>query len=197
MVRDSTEVGEMNETDEQDRDGFCADREYEELVRRAEALGREHGTAGGSGVEVSSILPAETCIRLDDEGDPDWWDHFGPASAPLSGEWADGMTPSGLARSVGLPYCDPELAGLEWLGTDADAQVMDEICDAYEQAYYDAWRDEVLRMARYQVGDQTEPTCYACGDPRNQDHYGGLCTRCAISASAQGIAYDSYQVGGE
>jgi hypothetical protein len=120
---------------------------YDEMVEQARKLGAEHGKAGGSWMFGSSRSGAfgRRCIQMD-EGtlDGDWWDSYGPATAPLSGEWADGMTPQGLIEEVG--------AG--WDIDDPDAEiVLSALCDAYEDAYYDAWHDEVLRMARYQVGE--------------------------------------------
>ena len=114
----------------------------DELVERARALGAEHGKAGGSRVEFghpTGAMSAADCLRLDNDGDPMWWGVWGPASGPLSGEWADGMTPCGLVQELDYDPGDVDNAGV------------DALCDAYETAYYDAWRDEVLRMARYQV----------------------------------------------
>ena len=106
------------------------------LIERAEALGREHGTNAGTWFEIDGPEAAQRVIDLDN--DCDWPDEWWP-SGPLSGEWADGMTPARLCE---------EVVGHYDAGDDTDA-----LCDAYEQAYYDAWRDEVLRMARYQVGE--------------------------------------------
>ena len=117
----------------------------EDLVERAAELGREHGTAGGSWVFDGNTEAAEyvKCLELDEEGAPEWFDFYGPMSAPLSGEWADGLTPWTLGQEVGYQGDNPD--------TDEWERISQEICDAYEQAYYDAWREEVLRMARYQV----------------------------------------------
>ena len=120
----------------------------EELLERARALGAEHGRAGGTWVTDGNTTDAtyRDIIDRDEEGDPEWWDRYGPASGPLSGEWADDMSPDSLLRELGI-----DLGTLQdW---DSSQEFEASVCDAYEQAYYDAWRDEVLRMARYQVGE--------------------------------------------
>ena len=118
--------------------------EMRDLVERASALGAEHGTAGGSWVFDGNTPHEDYVGALEEDGD-DWWELYGPDTGPLSGEWADGMTPDGLFRELGqaIDFADP----------DQYERDLAPLCDAYEQAYYAAWRDEVLRMARYQVGE--------------------------------------------
>jgi hypothetical protein len=121
----------------------------EVLVERARKLGAEHGHNAGTWVDVSSEDDAREAIQRDNLGELfELYDIAGP----LSGEWADGMTPDYLMESIGAP--EPEVPeGSSWLDVANAYELQNEVCDAYEQAYYDAWREEVLRMARYQVGD--------------------------------------------
>jgi hypothetical protein len=105
------------------------------LLAQVRELGEEHGKASGSWVEIDDEVSAQRCIQLDDEGDPEWHDIWG-ARAPLSGEMADDFTPALLARAL-----DVEIERL-------DDAVWGEVMEAYEQAYYDAHRDEVLRIAK-------------------------------------------------
>jgi hypothetical protein len=78
---------------------------------------------------------------LEAESDGELHTHFGLDSGPLSGEWADGLTPKALAESLGLDY--------ESL-TDYEGS---ELSEVYETAFYDAYYDEILRIARYQTED--------------------------------------------
>jgi hypothetical protein len=105
----------------------------------AEALGTEHGRAGASWVfdGNTSDETYRECVRMDEEGDPEWFDYFGPTSGPLSGEWADSLTPAALAEAIGLDDPSPE--------------VLDDVCRTYEDAYDNAWRDEVMRVAYLMV----------------------------------------------
>jgi hypothetical protein len=71
------------------------------------------------------------CLDLDEEGDPAWDDLFG-ARPPLSGEWAGDPTPATVLAEYGGPGLDDEA-----------------IVTAYEDAYYEAYREAVLATARY------------------------------------------------
>jgi len=59
--------------------------------------------------------------------------------APLSGEWADGITPQDVARNVGFlpePLTTP----------DEDAEYFEaktELADAWERGYFDAWAHSI------------------------------------------------------
>lgn len=79
---------------------------------------------------------------MDDEGDPAFWDAL--PSLPLSGEWADSETPRSLCERIMSDESDPEY----------NANLADDICDAYEAAWTDALRDEILRACQYQYGTQ-------------------------------------------
>jgi len=165
----------------------------DELVDAAAALGAEHGRAGGSWVFDGNTDQATyvRCLELDEEGAPEWFDMFGPSSGPLSGEWADGMTPARLADELDV---STDAAWGE--DPDGDPELLAELCDAYEQAYNEAWRDEVLRTALYHAGTvvvhsvdhrgMTTSRCPRCGtqfpywDDEDLDANGDL--RCYCSS---------------
>lgn len=114
---------------------------FDTLNTAAAEMGTQHGTAAGSWV-IDGNTSDETCRTIlsgIDNGDPAVLDSL-PGS-PLSGEWADGMTPLGLLRALGVE--DPH----NYPDDDADA-----LCDAYEQAYSDAVVGEVERACRVQTG---------------------------------------------
>jgi hypothetical protein len=104
----------------------------ETLIARADALGTEHGRAAGSWVidGNTSAETAQAIVRGYEDGDPGIMDMM---PSPLSGEWADGMTPARLYESLGIP--------------DANAW-SDEVCDMYEAAYAQAYWDQVIADAR-------------------------------------------------
>jgi hypothetical protein len=68
-------------------------------------------------------------LRMLEEGDPAA-DDFLPAWPNLSGEWADGMTPTILHR---------EITGEE--PREEDDTFLDEICDAYEEGVADTFQE--------------------------------------------------------
>lgn len=131
---------------------------YVQLLRlsriEARKLGAEEGTAGASWVFDGTTDQAryERCLRLDEDGDPAWHDEFGPSGAgPLSGEHADGRTPATLLADIGVA----EILSAE----DPGGEAGQEIADAYEEAFGEAWSQEVLRVARYHTtGEETEGT---------------------------------------
>lgn len=97
------------------------------LEKEARKIGAEHGKNAGSWVfdgntDEATVRKVLTMIA---DGDPEW-----EIPAPLSGEWADGMTLGRLA---------------EELGTSEEHKSFDELCTAYEEAYHEAYEDEVVR----------------------------------------------------
>jgi hypothetical protein len=107
---------------------------------RASRLGTELGHAAAEWVfdGNTNTTAYPRCLRLDADGDPRWWDEFGPATAALSGEWADAMTPHSLMAALGVtPEDDPH-------GVWETA-----LCDRYEEAFTIAWHDTVIRTARH------------------------------------------------
>ena len=115
---------------------------YTNLARR---LGREHGAAAASWVTFDSPEHAREWLRAWSTGDMlrapfsrgDPFDHI-PGS-PLSGEWADGMTPGQLLVEIGAH--DDHDSG-DYNGPP------DAYCDAYENAYSAAATATVERIAR-------------------------------------------------
>lgn len=72
----------------------------------------------------------------------------GTNAADLSGQWADGYTPQALALD-----CAPDNGyGPDSLERDA---LFSELCDAYEEAFTRAVEAEIVRVCRYQLGEQT------------------------------------------
>lgn len=113
---------------------------HDAIVEEARELGAEHGKAAGSWVFDGNTDEAtlRECLRMDEEGDPEFDDHWGSLD-PLSGEWADGLTPETLFDELDIERegCEESLS--EW--------VREEIETAYEEGFRDAHRDEVLRSA--------------------------------------------------
>lgn len=109
----------------------------EARVRDAGRRGVEDGTAAGSWVidGNTSEESARALLQGLEDGDPAVYDSL--PSAPLSGEWADGLLP----RDV-----------LGWYGVEEDDNSADEILSAYEQGWEQGVTDEVSRAARAMLG---------------------------------------------
>jgi hypothetical protein len=60
----------------------------------------------------------------------------GPQAGPLSGEWADGLTPVDVARNVGF-HDDPAARATD------DAEAMSELADAWETGYFSTWQSHL------------------------------------------------------
>lgn len=112
----------------------------EDAIDAAEDFGREHGHAAATWVLDGNSSDADARYVLDGIEDPGAND-FGPR-APLSGEFADDLTPSRLYGMVGLEDEDP------WVPEDLDA-----IATAYEDAYVAAFYAEAERSARIALGE--------------------------------------------
>lgn len=115
---------------------LITEAEHEALVERASELGKEHGHNVGTWVIVNDDDTARALLRMEEDGDPEFDDAAGYRS-PLSGEWADDLTPSMLLVELAAPPMDD--------GEEHD------VVTAYEQAHYEAFKDEALRMARAQL----------------------------------------------
>lgn len=115
------------------------DTERAELIAAAETLGTEHGTAAGSWVfdGNTSAETARDALRKLRDGDPAADDYL--PSGPLSGEWADELTPDTLARTL--------------TARNLDDDTRDEIADAYETAWHAAVAAEVERTAAVLAGE--------------------------------------------
>jgi hypothetical protein len=121
----------------------------EELIAKAEGLGADAGKAAGSWYfDGNSSEDAMRAFLVGiEEGDPAVMDTL--PSAPLSGEWADDLTPHSLFV---------ELAGMEYDNTLTDA-LCDELCSAYELAYMTAAENEAVRYARAVLDGLKCPEC--------------------------------------
>lgn len=98
--------------------------------------GYEAGAAAGSWVvdgNTSAAAAAALLVGLED-GDPAVLDSL-PGS-PLSGEWADGPTPSSVLADVGLSY-----------SSSAEPEVLDDLLRSFEAAFDAGVRDEVTCSA--------------------------------------------------
>jgi hypothetical protein len=112
----------------------------------ATKLGAEEGKTGAKWVFDGNTDRDRyvRCLELDEAGDPAWHDEFGLATdGPLSGEWADGRTRASLLAEIGAADILAE--------QDDGGEAEQEISDAYENAFTDAWTEEVLRVAREQT----------------------------------------------
>ena len=103
-----------------------------------EKLGKADGAAAASWV-FSGNTDRQTYAQWAQwlaNDDDELWEHYAP---PLSGEWADELTPRDLVTNLGL--------ALDVIHDSDENQ----ICDAYETAHRDAWLAEITRAVRYQV----------------------------------------------
>jgi hypothetical protein len=106
----------------------------DEVNGQARARGAEDGKAAGSWVFDGNTdeVAYRNAMVWNDEGDPLFEEYFG-APNPLSGEHADGLTVSQLIDELGYTELTPE--------------EVDEVAASYEEAFFDAHREEVLRVA--------------------------------------------------
>lgn len=112
------------------------------LSCEAYRLGAEKGEAAASWYFDGNTTREtyEAVLRGLAEGDPAIYDTF--PSAPLSGEWALGLTPHDLLRE---------------LGVDDDDDAADEYLSMFEDGYGVAVADEIERMAREALASEPEP----------------------------------------
>jgi len=116
-------------------------RDYDAMIAEAAGIGAEHGRAAGTWCYDGNTPDAwyRNMLRMDDDGDPAFWDAL--PSSPLSGEFAGNMTPRDLCEQIMGDENDPE----------HDADLADDLCRAYEDAWTEALRYEVLRACRVQT----------------------------------------------
>lgn len=113
--------------------------DFETAAYAASDLGAEHGKAAASWF-FDGNTTAETyaaVLRGLDEGDPAIMDQL--PHSPLSGEYADSMTPAKLLRELG------------WNEESVSAAQQDDLCLLYEQAFGEASQHEIERVARQQA----------------------------------------------
>jgi hypothetical protein len=113
----------------------------DETLADAEEKGLADGRAAGSWVTDGNTTQATYRWLLTgiEDGNPEIMDSL--PSAPLSGEWSDGMTP----RKV-----------LDQYGVSEDDYEADDILNAYEDGFSRGVVDEVERACRYQLDKDTE-----------------------------------------
>jgi len=107
---------------------------WEALRERARKLGTEHGLAAASWY-FDGNTPTDTYRRVltgIKAGDPEIMDTF-PTDG-LSGEWADGFSSRDLERELGV-----------------EGEGLDELADAYSDAFSSAVESEINRAALAQV----------------------------------------------
>lgn len=104
------------------------------IINRAQALGAEHGRNAGSWVIDGNTTDvyARAIVQGYEDGDPQVMEMM---PAPLSGEWADSMTPDRLLRELGYRH-------------DGDIDMEPDICGAYELAFERGFWDQVSTDAR-------------------------------------------------
>lgn len=113
--------------------------QLETELSEATTLGRVHGEKTASWF-FDGNTSQETYERVHkglQDGDPVIMDSL--PSSPLSGEWADQMTPRRLLMELG------------WNEESVSAEQQDEICETYEQSFNDAVQREVERIANYHL----------------------------------------------
>jgi hypothetical protein len=113
--------------------------------QQAYDLGAEHARNAASWV-IDGNTDQDHIRRMVawlDDGDPEAYDYL-PATPNLSGEWADSPTPASLYREiVGLDPAD-RIAEDE----DADGEIIDALCDAYERGVDETFGVECERILR-------------------------------------------------
>jgi hypothetical protein len=124
-----------NEADEREVSESMARRilAIDDLIERAEQEGYEHGVGSGSWV-LDGNSTDETARRLlqgIEDGDPETLDAL--PSSPLSGEWADSLTPADV---------------LAWFDLDDEHDAADDVLSAFEAGFSRGVVDEVERLAR-------------------------------------------------
>lgn len=107
---------------------------------RARELGTAHGSTAGQWVSVPDVRATLTMINAES---PDVRDMIG-GSDPLSGEYADGMTPVALWDACGLPR-------EEYGAGTGELERM--LCDEYESAHWHAFSASVARTLRDSAGE--------------------------------------------
>ena len=115
-----------------------------EAEAHAYVIGHGHGTecAGWVFDGNTSLETYRMALRWLEDLDPEL-DTIRPGS-PLSGEFADEYAVHDLLRDVILQRMRN--------GDDT----LDDVCDMYEHAFYEAWHDEVERICRYHLSGEPE-----------------------------------------
>lgn len=110
-------------------------------IERAENRGMQDGRAAGSWFFDGNTedITFQIVLKGIEDGDPAVMDSF--PSSPLSGEWADDLTPAQL-------FEDLDMSGEE--------DYADDVLRAFEDAFSSAAHDEIERVARYQTAPEED-----------------------------------------
>lgn len=112
---------------------------FEAAEAAMRAAGADHGKAAGSWYfNPGDEATARRVLQGIEDGDPEVLDTF--PHSPLSGEWADGPTPTSVFADVLGVAADDDRAA--WIDTEHD------LLRAYEDAFREAAADEIERSAR-------------------------------------------------
>lgn len=137
-----------------DEDGRPSDAALDALYDVLRDAGSDAGQCAASWVELDRAaayrLVSDEVTGEDPGAAEELWDTPYPAG-PLSGEMADGPTPTSVLVDAG---CDPDLVA-SW--------VVDEACTVYEDAYYETFRAEVVQAALATL-DETVPEGWDMSD---------------------------------
>jgi hypothetical protein len=134
------------------RRGSMDEAEAAAALQEARNIGAEHGTNAGSWV-VDGNTDVGTLKALAEAIEGDYLHEAleisgGEPLAPLSGEWAGAYTVRQLAEDCGVE---------EDTGVDAAVEfAYDELANAYEEAYYQAWEAEARRSILASLPEEEE-----------------------------------------
>lgn len=105
---------------------------YEEQIRKAEQIGTEQGEGAASWYfdRDTDYDTYKAVVDGLEDGDPEILDTF--PTSPLSAEWADTYSLADLAEDTDC---------------EQDSDAFDDVCRAYEDAFYTASQDEIARVA--------------------------------------------------
>jgi hypothetical protein len=131
---------------------------WAQTVAEAASMGADAGKAAGTWAFDGNTTEAtwSAARRMYDEGDPALWDGY---QSPLSGEWADGLTPDSLMDDLGI------------IARTATDEGHDELCTAYETAHSQAWADEVGRAIAAHYADETDDTLTMASTQAEVDYH--------------------------
>lgn len=106
----------------------------QEILDAAYARGCDAADAAASWAADGNTTPAHAArvLAMLDDGDPEAWDHL-PPTPNLSGEWADGPTPTSLAWDLCGPGAD--------LDSDDGLELVDEIATRWEAGVSDTFEE--------------------------------------------------------
>lgn len=119
----------------------------DKLIEAAKELGREHGESKGTFVKGLSIskYAAKRILEGYNNGDEETMDI---CPKPLSGEWAEDPTPMAILDEIANKVDDHHTLRGEDIDPDSD-----DVLDAYEEAYTEAFWGTVIDQCKEVVGE--------------------------------------------